>query len=115
MNKILKSQRILFQKRKRNQKKTLRVNEPSGLSPITDFVKLRYLIHYLKKCFLVTGRMRFHVITSETNNEDNKDLRLTITLMFITLLFIVTTTPTRAYHIGKSNFMKAVLVNKQWQ
>ena len=51
--------------------------------------------------------MCFHIIASETNKEDNTDLRLTITLMFITLLFIVTTTPTRAYHISKSSFYES--------
>ena len=38
---------------------------------------------------------------SDTNGEDNTDLRLTITLIFITILFIVTTTPTVIYHIRK--------------
>ena len=52
--------------------------------------------------------MRFYVITSDTNKKDNTDMRLTITLMFITLLFIVTTTPTRAYHISKSNFDETI-------
>ena len=52
--------------------------------------------------------MRFHIITSETNKEDNTDMKLTITLMFITALFIVTTTPTRAYHISKSNFYESI-------
>ena len=41
---------------------------------------------------------------SETNNDDKTELRLTITLMFITILFIVTTTPTVIYHISKFSY-----------
>ena len=49
----------------------------------------------LKQC------MSFFIAGTITATTENKDLKMTLTLLFMSFFFIVTTTTTGTYHIGK--------------
>ena len=49
-----------------------------------------------------TNSITFLLAGNVTVTTDNKDLRMTLTLIFMSFFFIVTTTTTGTYHISKS-------------